>query len=253
MATLPGGQGIDLPSRATSEVSQGNRFRPTLWSAMQARRIRLWLALVGKGLLRINLEVEGKDNVPPGEPVIVAAAPHRSWIDPFVLLLALPSLPRLYFLGAADGPGNRWWKRLAIEIAGGMVPVTTRGHLNREALELSLAILANDNRVGIFPEGWGDKPDPEILPLKRGVAFLSEHSGRRVLPVAIAGNLELWRGCTIRVAISPPLPVLAPGADRVAEQAFTDHLRDTLIATMPPAPAAPPPDARPWRWLTRLI
>jgi hypothetical protein len=50
------------------------RFRPTLWSALQARRIKLWLTLVGKGLLRFNIEVEGLELVPQGEPLIVAAA-----------------------------------------------------------------------------------------------------------------------------------------------------------------------------------
>src|SRR5215208_7011260 len=104
--------------------SHGERFRPTFWSALQARRIKLWLTLVGKGLLRFNIEVEGLQHVPRGEPLIVAAAPHRNWIDPFLILQALPPLPRTYFL-AADTPGNRWWKRILIDLAGGMVPVAT--------------------------------------------------------------------------------------------------------------------------------
>jgi 1-acyl-sn-glycerol-3-phosphate acyltransferase len=241
-------------ARATRRHSEGaRRFRPSLLSALQARRIRLWLALVGKGLLRFNVEVEGLEHVPAGEPLIVAAAPHRNWIDPFLLLLALPALPRLYFIAAADTAGARWWKRLLVEIAGGMVPVRTGGQLNREGLALSLAILERGNRVGIFPEGWGEKPTPDILPLKRGVAFLSEHSGRRVLPVGLAGTLELWRGCTLRVRIAPPLPPLTAGADRTAEQAFVERLREVLVAITPTPPPAPPSGRKPWRWLTRLI
>lgn len=243
--------------RGVREPRQGvdgsGRFRPNLLSALQARRIRLWLTLVGKGLLRFKVEVEGPEHVPPGEPLIVAAAPHRNWVDPFLLLLAMPALPRLYFIAAADTAGARWWKRLLVEVAGGMVPVTTSGQLNREGLELSLAILASGNRVGIFPEGWGEKPTPEILPLKRGVAFLSEHSGRRVLPVGVSGTLELWRGCTLRVKIAPPLPALAAGADRNEEQAYVDRLREVLIATVPPQPPPPASGKKPWRWLTRLI
>src|SRR5918998_44583 len=150
-ASLPGNQ-PDVRWRA-------KRFRPTLWSALQARRISLWLRLVGKGLLRFNIEVEGLELVPRGEPLIVAAAPHRNWIDPFLILQVMPPLPRTYFLAAADTIGNRWWKRIAIALAGGMVPVATRGQLNRDGLELSLAILERGNRVGIFPEGWGAKPD----------------------------------------------------------------------------------------------
>lgn len=230
-----------------------DRFRPNLLSALQARRIKLWLTLISKGLFRLHIEVAGLEHVPANEPIIVAAAPHRSWIDPFLLLVALPTLPRLYFVAAADTPGNRWWKRLAIEIAGGAIPVSTHGQFNREALELSLAILASGNRVGIFPEGWGPKPDPEILPLKRGVAFLSEHSGRRVLPVGLSGTLDLWRGATLRVNIAPPLDAVPAGADRNEEQAFVDHLRQILIETVPTTPPEPPDGKRPWRWLARLL
>ena len=84
------------------------------------------------------------------------------------------------------------------------------------------------NRVGIFPEGWGAKPDPEIMPLKRGVAFISQHSGCRVLPVALAGTTDLWRGKTLRVRIAPPLDALPPGANRHEEQIYVDGLRAVL-------------------------
>ena len=173
---------------------QANRFRPNLRSALQARRIKLWLALLGKGLFRFNIEVEGLEHIPPGEPVIVAAAPHRSWVDPFLILTVLPALPRTYFLAAIGTTGDRRWKRFAMSLAGGMVPVETRGSLNREGLALALTILAQGNRIGIFPEGWGDKPDLEVMPLKRGVAFMSEHSGRRVLPIALAGAYGVVAG-----------------------------------------------------------
>src|SRR5215204_353726 len=117
--------------------SHAERFGPTVWSALQARRIKLWLTLVGKGLLRLNIEIQGLELVPRGEPLIVAAAPHRNWIDPFLILQALPPLPRTYFL-AADTPGNRWWKRILINLAGGMVPVSTKGQFNRDGLALAL-------------------------------------------------------------------------------------------------------------------
>jgi 1-acyl-sn-glycerol-3-phosphate acyltransferase len=229
------------------------RFRPTVWSALQARRIKLWLTLVGKGLLRLNIEVQGLELVPRGEPLIVAAAPHRNWIDPFLILQALPPLPRTYFLAAADTSGNRWWKRVLIELAGGMVPVATRGHLNREGLELALGILECGNRVGIFPEGWGTKPDSEIMPLKRGVAFISQHSGCRVLPVALAGTTDLWRGKTLRARIAPPLDALSPEANRQEEQAYVDGLRAILQDAVPLTPKEPLDGKKPWRWLTRAL
>ena len=242
-----------LSEKHADDRLRAERFRRTVWSALQARRIKLWLTLVGKGLLRINIEVEGLELVPRGEPLIVAAAPHRNWIDPFLILQVLPPLPRTYFLAAADTVGNRWWKRLFIELAGGMVPVATRGQLNRDGLELALGILERRNRVGIFPEGWGEKPDPEIMPLKRGVAFISQHSGRRVLPVALAGATDLWRGKTLRVRIAPPLDALPSGANRHEQQAYVDDLRAVLLAAVPPEPEEPLDGKKPWRWLTKAI
>jgi 1-acyl-sn-glycerol-3-phosphate acyltransferase len=248
--------GAQRPAAGSGKRIQGEvnarRFRRTLWSALQARRIQLWLALVGRGLFRFRIEVEGLEHIPRGEPLIVAAAPHRNWIDPLLLLTVLPPLPRTYFLAAVGLPGDRWWKRLALNIAGGMVPVAT-GQLNRESLALALAILKQGNRVGIFPEGWGPKPDPEIMPLKRGVAFLSEHSGRRVLPVALAGTTDLWRGKTLRVRIAPPLPALEPDADRHEAQAYVERVRAVLQAVAPAPPPEPVDGQKPWRWLTRLM
>jgi 1-acyl-sn-glycerol-3-phosphate acyltransferase len=242
-----------LPEKQTGDRWHAERFRPTICSALQARRIKLWLTLVGKGFLRFNIEVEGVELVPRGEPLIVAAAPHRNWIDPFLILQVLPPLPRTYFLAAADAAGNRWWKRISVELAGGMVPVATRGQLNRDGLELALGILERGNRVGIFPEGWGAIPDPDILPLKRGVAFISQHSGRRVLPVALAGTTDLWRGKTLRVRIAPPLDALPLEANRLEEQAYVDALRAVLQEAMPREPEEPLSGRKPWRWLTRVL
>lgn len=210
--------------------------------------------MVGKGLPRLKIEVEGLEHVPRGEPPIVVAAPHRNWIDPFVILLGLPPLPRLYFVAAADTAGNRLWKTLVVNIAGGAAPVSTRGGLNRDGLQTSLAILEGSNRLGIFPEGWGNAAaSMEVLPLKRGVAFLSEHAGSRVLPIGPSGTTDLYRGATLRVRVAPPLDALPPGADRNAEQRFVDGLREILQTAIPPPPPEPPSGKKPWRWLTRML
>ena len=143
---------------------------------------------------------------------------------------------------------------LAMAIAGGMAPVSTRGKLNRDGLQTSLDILRGGNRLGIFPEGWGHAAAPlEVLPLKRGVAFLSEHSGRRVLPVGLAGTTDFWRGATLRVRIAPPLDALPSGADRLEEQEFVDRLRAVMQAAVPDAPPQLASGKKPWRWLTRLM
>lgn len=230
------------------------RFRPTRFSAFQAWRIRLWLTLMARRLFRFSLEAEGLEHIPAGEPLIVAVAPHRNWIDPFLILQVFPALPRLYFVAASDTAGARWWKSLFITIAGGMAPVSSRGKNNRAGLETSLAILGNGNRLGIFPEGWGNAEAPlTVLPLKRGVAFLSARSGCRVLPVGVAGTTDLWRGATLRVRVAPPIAALPADAGKAAEQEYVDRLRAALQGAVPPPPPEPRSGKKPWRWITRML
>jgi 1-acyl-sn-glycerol-3-phosphate acyltransferase len=232
-----------------------DRFRPTSLRAVQTRVVRRLIILVGTLLFRLKLDVDGLENVPRGEPLIVAAAPHRSWIDTFLLAWALPPLPRVYFLGSAEQTQNKLWRRLVLFLAGGFVPVSTVGQFNRESLTMAQAILEAGNGIGIYPEGWEnvDASAREVEPLKRGVAFISEHSGRRILPVGLAGNSEFWRGKTLRLRIAPPIAALPAGSDRKTEQTYLDRLRETLQATLPPEPPEPPDGKKPWRWMTDML
>ena len=55
-----------LTARTRAEASDvAGRFRPTRWSAFQAWRIKLWLSLLGMGLFRLRIEVEGIEHIPP--------------------------------------------------------------------------------------------------------------------------------------------------------------------------------------------
>jgi 1-acyl-sn-glycerol-3-phosphate acyltransferase len=226
-----------------------------LREACQIKFTRGLLFLLGPGLFQLRLEFEGLELVPPDEPLIVAAAPHRNWIDPFLIVMALPSRPRIYFLGSGEGMFNRWWKRLIIRAVGGVVPVSTVGQLNREGLQMSLAILAASRNLGLMPEGWDQESQPpdQIAPIKRGVAFLAERSQRRVLPVGLAGTRELWRGKTLRLRVGAPLDPPPSDAPRAEEEAFAARLTAALRAALPPLPPEPADGKKPWRWLTRLL
>jgi hypothetical protein len=87
---------------------------------------------------------------------------------------------------------------------------------------------------------------------RSGVAFISQHSGCRVLPVALVGTTDLWRSKTLRVRIAP-LDALPLGANRHEEQIFVDGLRTALHDALPPQPAEPPDGKKPWRWLTQAL
>lgn len=242
---------------STTPVADGRAApRSSLVSRIQARVGRRLLLLIGGKLFGFRFEFRGLEHVPAGEPVIIAAAPHRGWIDSFLIIMALPPRPRVYYLGSARAMFNRWWKRAMLGLMGGVVPVSSLGQLNREGLETSLAILDSGGSLGVFPEGWGhlDDDPTRIGEFKRGVAFLSQWSGRRVLPVGLAGTQELWRGKRLLLQVGPPLEALAPEADRREQQAFTERLRSAVQAVAPPLPVEPAgDDKRVWQWLTKLL
>jgi 1-acyl-sn-glycerol-3-phosphate acyltransferase len=209
---------------------------------------------IGTRLFGFRIEVSGRENVPAAEPLIVAGGPHRNWVDGFLLLVALPPQPRVVFL-ASENVSDRWWKRLLVRLAGGFESVSTTSVLNREALEAALRVLARGDRLGILPEGWDhlEAPMRQIGPFRRGLAFVAQQSGRRVLPVALAGSKPLWRGKTLRVLIGPPLDPPPIDARKAAQEIWSDTLRASLQELIPPEPPEVPLKQRRWPWLTDLF
>jgi 1-acyl-sn-glycerol-3-phosphate acyltransferase len=222
--------------------------------AFQAHFTTRGVRFIGTRLFGFRIEVSGRENVPAGQPLIVAGGPHRNWVDGFLLLVALPPQPRLVFL-ASENVSDRWWKRLLVRLAGGFQPVSTTSILNREALDAALLVLARGDRLGIFPEGWDhlDGPLREIGPLRRGLAFVAQQSGRCVLPVALGGSKPLWRGKTLRVRIGTPLDPPPMDAGKATQQTWSDGLRASLQALIPPEPPGIPLERRRWPWLTDLF
>jgi 1-acyl-sn-glycerol-3-phosphate acyltransferase len=253
---LSGAAGKDgWTARWPASPADPRAFEPTRLSRLQGWLGRAAVLAIARWLLQLRIEARGLQHVPPGEPVIVAAGPHRSWIDAFVLLMALPPEPRLWFLGSADALFRSWRRRAALRLAGGVVPVDVRGGLNRAALETCVAILVAGNRLAVFPEGWDhmDAAPDALEPFKRGVAFLSQQSGRRVIPAGLAGTQEVWRGKTLRVEFGPPLPALPPGAGRASVAAWAAELQAAVAAILPPLPPEPVDERKRWRWLNGLL
>lgn len=226
----------------------------TLVASAQAHLVTGGVRFIARRIFRFRIEVGGRDLIPPGEPLIVASGPHRNWIDGFLLIIALPAVPRLIFL-ASENAARLWWRRLILLLVGGFEPVSATSALNREALQASLRVLARGERLGVFPEGWHHLEDSprQIGELRRGVAFLAGQSQRRVLPVALAGSKPLWRGKTLRVQIGTPLSPPPPSAGKVAQEAWSDELRAALQALLPPEPPSIPVSQRRWTWLTTWL
>ena len=99
LATRLGGrppQGIDWLGRAPGPRA------PRLYRAL-IRLAELFLFTI----CDLRVRVEGTENLPDGGYVAVCAL-HRSWVDPLLLVRALPTEPRVWFMGSGPTAFDRF-------------------------------------------------------------------------------------------------------------------------------------------------
>jgi 1-acyl-sn-glycerol-3-phosphate acyltransferase len=238
------------------------------------RLLGLGIRLLGRFVFAFRTEVSGLEHLPrdvDGRVVggwIAAGLPHRTWVDPFVVVDALPRRPRLVFFG--DGPAifRSAWRRWLVQRVGGVIPIWPGG--GRTAVEAHLAgaraALDAGAVVCLFPEAGPATPPGTARPLGLGVAYFALRADRPIVPVILGGTHELYRGRRFRLVVLPPLTArelagLAPGAPlpepwSSAERALAHriaaglHERTAEPIAAAHAAAQPPPEIRkPWRWL----
>jgi hypothetical protein len=146
----------------------------------------------------------------------VIAAAHRGWMDPFLVLHALPPEPRAWFLGsAASAIGTRPRAWLARRV-GGLLPVWRGGIGVEQHVAAARAVL---ERGGVFvqmPEGTVSGPPGRLGPFRNGAALIALRTGAPIVPIAIAGTEELYIGRRMASRVLPTTSVaelLASGWD----------------------------------------
>lgn len=133
--------------------------------------------------------IVGVHNVPDAGPVIFASN-HLSFVDSFLLPLAVPERHIVflakseYFTGRGiKGALSRWFFR-----GVGQVPIDrSGGKASEAALRTGLGVLAQGRRLGIYPEGTRS-PDGRLYRGRTGIARLALESGVTVIPVAMHGT-----------------------------------------------------------------
>jgi 1-acyl-sn-glycerol-3-phosphate acyltransferase len=132
--------------------------------------------------------VEGRENLPPAGPVIIAAN-HLSFFDS--IIIPLVARRPISFLAKAEyftGRGIRGRLRRAFFVTIEAVPVERGGHRAAQAaLEAAADVLAEGRAFGIYPEGTRSR-DGRLYRGRTGVAWLALTSGAPVVPVAVAGT-----------------------------------------------------------------
>ena len=171
--------------------------------------------------------VVGGENVPSYGPLIVASN-HLSFIDSFIIPLAVPR-PVTYIAKAAYFEGGGLKKRFVRWFLTNLGHVPVRRGARRAAmgaLEQAAEVLDNAGAFAIYPEGTRS-PDGRLYRGRTGVGWLVLESGARVLPVALEGTEKIQ-------PIGAPMPrVFGPRPTvRIGPPMDFSHYRD-----LPPAKA----------------
>src|SRR3954466_15074519 len=135
--------------------------------------------------------VEGRGNVPPEGPVLIASN-HLSFFDSIVIPVVAPR--KVVFLAKEDyftGTGVKGALQRAWFEGMGMVPVDrddTKAAL--ASLDIALDVLRQGKAFGIYPEGTRSR-DGRLYRGRTGVAHLALTSGAPVVPVGLSGTENL--------------------------------------------------------------
>jgi HAD superfamily hydrolase (TIGR01509 family) len=252
----------DLDPRTLRIRENGATRRPELAGGLggsRAPRFGRLRATVRYGLSRIvvllavraylRLRIESLERLPTGPAVLCFN--HLNWIDPFVLMAALPARPRLYFFGPREADMSVGGRNRLMAWSGAAVPYKPGNHDLLGATRRVRAVFDAGGVLAIAGEGRIHVGESRVLPLNEGAAYFALRAGVPIVPVAINGTSWLRLGRVVRVRIGEPL-VGAGRPTREAIAALTDQTGQALSALVADHPDYRPP-GRLGRWLTELF
>jgi hypothetical protein len=181
------------------------------------RAMRVLAGAIIFGAFRFRIATSGQEHLPRGGYFMVGAA-HRGWMDPFVLLHAIPPEPRAWFLGSGPSTFTSRWREWLIRRLGGLLPVWRGGVGIGTHVASARAVIANGGVFAQMPEGTVSGPPGRIGPFRNGWALIALRIGAPIVPLAMAGTEELYLGKRMASRVLPATSVadlLGPGWDGV--------------------------------------
>ena len=168
-------------------------------------------------ILFYKIKIQGRENIPKGKKVVLAAN-HISYFDPFLVFLAtlrpvaFMAKKELFefkenptFLRKLGDIARVWW----LDALGAF-------SVNREKLEVSTIKTAKDAlktkrwTLGIFPQG-GIRKNKKIENINKGFVVLAKMVGVDILPIGITGcetySWNILKKPTITVNIGKPISI----------------------------------------------
>ncbi len=176
---------------------------PESKASLLYRLLRLLARFLLFGVFRFRIETSGRERLPRGAYLLVGAA-HRGWMDPFVVMHALPVEPRAWFLGSGPSTFTSRSRERLIHRLGGLLPVW-RGGLGVEGHVASARAVVRNGGVFVqMPEGTVSGPPGRIGPFRPGAALIAIRTGAPIVPLAMAGTEELYLGRRMASRILAP-------------------------------------------------
>ena len=191
--------------------------KPESKASLLYRATRLFARAILQGAFRFRLETSGQEHLPRGGYLIVGAA-HRGWMDPFMVLHAIPEQPRAWFLGSGPSTFTSRWRESFIRRLGGLLPVWRGGVGIEVHVASARAVVANGGVFAQMPEGTVSGPPGRIGPFRNGWALIALRVPAPIVPLAIAGTEELYIGKRMASRVLPVTSVadlLGPDWDGV--------------------------------------
>jgi 1-acyl-sn-glycerol-3-phosphate acyltransferase len=230
-----------------------------------------FLRLVGRFVLfvvfRFRIATTGQERLPATGGYLLISAAHRGWMDPFVVMHALPTEPRIWFLGSAPSTFTARWREVLIHRLGGLLPVWRGGVGVEQHVASAQAVIANGGVFAQMPEGTVSGPVGRIGPFRHGAALIALRTGAPIVPLAMAGTEELYVGRRMASEVLAPTSareLLGPAWDGVLPEAGSREelelarlLTDRFAAVLGPVverlhPRTVDPPSRPRRLRHRL-
>jgi 1-acyl-sn-glycerol-3-phosphate acyltransferase len=223
--------------------------------------IRAWCRLVAWRIVTTVAALPEQAGVAAAGCVVVAA-PHRAWVEPFLLVAAWPpAAARLVWLADGRTVTRSWWRRRLLPRLG-VIPVAATMGGPRAYAQLASAACERGLAVAVFPEVGPPSPPDQARRISRGFAYVSLQAGAPVVPVVVGGTHRIVRGSTFSLDIGATLggpgassdPFTPEGQERA--RALTERYERFVAAALPErtrqADAAAPARER-WTWLGSLF
>ncbi|HEY4190065.1 MAG TPA: lysophospholipid acyltransferase family protein, partial [Candidatus Limnocylindrales bacterium] len=217
---------------------------PEAKASILYRLIRLVARFVLFVVFRFRIRTAGQERLPAGGYLLVAAV-HRGWMDPFVVMHAIPAEPRAWFLGSAPSTFTSHWRERLIHRLGGLLPVWRGGVGIDHHVAAARAVIANAAVFAQMPEGTVSGPPGRVGPFRTGWAVIAMRIDAPIVPLAVAGTEELYLGRRLASRVLPPtsaraLAGLEPGAafppeGTREELALARRMSDALADVLGPA------------------